>query len=349
MEKRNPGIDLLRFVLMFMVCVLHVLGQGGILARLTPGTLQHSAFWFIEIFSYCAVDSFAIISGYVATNKSSKYEKLISLWFKVLFYSFFVTAFLVIIGKAQNIGKTDLITNLFPISFEKYWYMTAYFLLFLVMPIINNFIFNMSDKNAKKMFLVAFILFTFTGLVGDPFKTTLGYSAIWLILLYTIGLLAKKIDVFGNKKTSTLVFMWILSLFITWYSYVHLEYTHLLSYISPTILFNGLIMVILFKRLKLKTNIFSKFAPLALGIYLLQLNQVIWNNILFDKFVFILNHRTIIGVLYVVLFAFIMWIAGLVVESIRDYLAKILKINTLSNKLAKIINFIIDKMIVVLK
>ena len=28
---RNHGIDLLRLVLMFMVCMLHTLGQGGIL------------------------------------------------------------------------------------------------------------------------------------------------------------------------------------------------------------------------------------------------------------------------------------------------------------------------------
>ena len=35
-QQRNHGIDLLRMVSMFMVVVLHVLGQGGILAALLP-------------------------------------------------------------------------------------------------------------------------------------------------------------------------------------------------------------------------------------------------------------------------------------------------------------------------
>lgn len=35
-QQRNSGIDLLRMVSMFMVVVLHVLGQGGILAALLP-------------------------------------------------------------------------------------------------------------------------------------------------------------------------------------------------------------------------------------------------------------------------------------------------------------------------
>ncbi len=54
--KRNYGIDLLRLVLMYMVCMLHTLGQGGILGVCQAGTVEYKAFWFLEILSYCAVD-----------------------------------------------------------------------------------------------------------------------------------------------------------------------------------------------------------------------------------------------------------------------------------------------------
>lgn len=36
MSERNYGLDLLRMAAMFMVILLHILGQGGILKQLPP-------------------------------------------------------------------------------------------------------------------------------------------------------------------------------------------------------------------------------------------------------------------------------------------------------------------------
>src|SRR5574344_1724268 len=88
MENRNYGIDFLRLVLMYMVCVLHTLGQGGIIYSSINGSIGFGVFYLLEIISYCAVDSFAIISGYTSKNKPQKYEKIVSMWFQVLFFSF---------------------------------------------------------------------------------------------------------------------------------------------------------------------------------------------------------------------------------------------------------------------
>ena len=38
-KERNYGIDLLRLVLMFMVCILHTLKQGGVLEACEAGSL----------------------------------------------------------------------------------------------------------------------------------------------------------------------------------------------------------------------------------------------------------------------------------------------------------------------
>ena len=61
MNEKNKGIDFLRLVLMFMICVLHVLGHGGVLKASKIGSVQSNLFWFLEIFSICAVDAFALI------------------------------------------------------------------------------------------------------------------------------------------------------------------------------------------------------------------------------------------------------------------------------------------------
>ena len=343
-KERNCGIDLLRLILMYMICILHVLGQGGILANSPIGSIRYSIFWLMEIFSFCAVDAFAIISGYVASNKPCKYEKLINIWFKVFFYSFIITIFFVLVGKANNIGKIDIIKNFFPITFERYWYMTSYFLLFLTMPILNKYLFKINKKTAKKIFIIIIIIFTIMGLFEDPFKTMKGYSAIWLIVLYCVGVLANKIDIFGKKKSITLIIIWLFLVFVTWYSYVHFETKLFLKYTSPTVLFCGLILVILFKRLKIKSNTIIKIASLSLGIYLFQLNQVIWENYIGSRFAFIVNKKIYIAIPYILLIALVIWFTGLVVEFIRSKLEKIIKLDLLSKKIINIIDNILVKL-----
>ena len=65
-KERNYGIDLLRIISMFMVVVLHVVGHGGVLNATIGLTLKGEIAWAIEIASYCAVNCYALITGFVA-------------------------------------------------------------------------------------------------------------------------------------------------------------------------------------------------------------------------------------------------------------------------------------------
>lgn len=78
---RNYGIDLLRIVAMMMIPLLHVLGHGGILGTLTPLETHYEIAWFLEIACYCAVNVYALISGYVGYGRKQKYANLIQLSF----------------------------------------------------------------------------------------------------------------------------------------------------------------------------------------------------------------------------------------------------------------------------
>ena len=100
-KERNYGIDLLRLLLMFMVCILHVLGYGGVLKACDEGTTNYYVFWFIEICAYCAVDAFALISGYTAKDKPVNYPKLIDMWFQAVFYSFVMALIFNAFGKYE--------------------------------------------------------------------------------------------------------------------------------------------------------------------------------------------------------------------------------------------------------
>ena len=74
--ERNYGIDLFRIVSMFMVVVLHVLGQGGILDGTIGVAGNYETAWFLETAAYGAVNCYALISGYVGIRSRYRYSTL---------------------------------------------------------------------------------------------------------------------------------------------------------------------------------------------------------------------------------------------------------------------------------
>ena len=66
---RNYGIDLLRIISMVMIQILHILGNGGILNASIGAPVRNNVAWFLEIASYCAVNCYALISGYVGYGR----------------------------------------------------------------------------------------------------------------------------------------------------------------------------------------------------------------------------------------------------------------------------------------
>ena len=348
MQSRNYGIDCLRLVLMYMVCLLHVLGQGGILVASKEGTLNYYVFWFLEIFAYCAVDGFALISGYTANNKKRKYEKIVEMWFQVFFYSFFITLIFVIFGKYDWTIK-NIIKSIFPITFNQFWYMSSYFVLFFAIPILNKFLFEIDDKTAKKAFLLFLFIFSIMGVINDSFQSNRGYSALWLMVLYCIGALAKKIKLLEQKRSIVLIIIWFLCILSTWSIHVFLGIHKFTNYISPTILISGLMMVLLFSRMKRKDKIISKLSPFVLGVYLLQLNRVIWETIIKDAFIFVTKKNIMIGILWVLAISSILFFLGLFVDWLRSKIAKGIKIPAISKKIVKIVDKILVKTFVFLK
>lgn len=84
-HEKNYGIEWLRILSMYMVAVLHTLGQGGIIGSFKQGDLSFSIAWFLEIAAFGAVDCFALISGYVGYHSHFRYKKGLRIWFQTFF------------------------------------------------------------------------------------------------------------------------------------------------------------------------------------------------------------------------------------------------------------------------
>ena len=95
--KRLQWIESLRIISMFMVIVLHICSKSGVLYNINVNSPGYFMAWLIESFCYCAVNCYALITGYVMAGKTLsgsdrfRYSKIFPLWFQVFFYSAIIT------------------------------------------------------------------------------------------------------------------------------------------------------------------------------------------------------------------------------------------------------------------
>ena len=161
-KERNYGIDFFRILSSIMVVFLHTVGQGGILGAAGNLTIKGEVLYFIQIMCFCAVNSFALISGYVGIKTKHKYTSIISLWIQVAFYNVGVSAIKMAINLMNDkpIDLIMLLKSFFPVISEQNWYFTSYFCLFFFMPVLNHIVNTLSREKLRQNIFITIILFS---------------------------------------------------------------------------------------------------------------------------------------------------------------------------------------------
>ena len=275
--KRNYGIDLLRMVLMFMVVILHTLGHGGIIEATEPLSSQYITAWLIRAFAFCAVNCYAIITGYVYYNSRYKVSSILLIYLQGLLYSVGIAACVWII-KPEYFSLGSLIIRCLPISSNGYWYLSAYVGLFVIIALLNLGIRGLTERQVKMFLIASFIFFTvLPALLGvDPFGVNNGYSTFWLAYLYVVGACIKKYN-WGEKFSGfKAMLIYVGAILITWgwkmgwegittrFSIDIGSFIKLLSYISPTMLIASIALFFAFKNIKISPKagtVISIFSP----------------------------------------------------------------------------------------
>ena len=319
MEKgREYGIDFIRIYAMCLVIMGHIIGRGGVLAATTLGLTKHNIALFLKIFSLCSINIFGLISGYVGYGAKFKFSHIVKLWLQILFWTVLIALFYIVTRGIPILFDLVRITFL-PIMSKTYWYMTAYFIVYLLSPLINILV-----KRTNDMILFGgaiCILLTFSVIL-----TTSGNNAIWLCALYFIGAIIRKKDI---KKKSCLkvgVCGYLLCVVVTWFMAISKETGTVVWNKSLWALFGGrydgiwpssitmffaaffiLLVGINIKLYSKAIIIIKKVTPSILSIYLIHVHPLIFDE-LADAFSFMEDYTGlgIIGAtIYVVCFIFI--------------------------------------------
>lgn len=365
-SERNYGIDLLKVISMFFVVILHVLGRGGILDSYSQ---ENASFWvasLLEIAAYCAVNCFAMATGYLMVDHAFRYRKIVPMWLTVQFYSVIIMLFF-------NRLHLDDISNLtwlfyfFPVTAGNYWYFTAYFGLFFFIPFANMLIEAMSRKQHLVFLLTGFLLFSVSGIVNlgnlnsqDSFNLSRGYSMWWLLYLYFLGAGIKKYNLFMSLNSTQTLAGYGCMIGLTWASkflthQILIRYDQYLplsaylsvygenrfiTYLSPTILLSGLFLMIFCLKMPIPKwlhNPLKWVSPLLFQVYIIHLHPCIY-ALLENRFIDFSAYSPIALMACVLAVTLGIFIGCICIDWFRLQLFRLLRIEKLVNFTADWLN-----------
>ena len=193
MKTRNFGLDLLRMAAMFLVAVLHVLGAGGVLDSAAPLSPDYMTAWLLETAAFCAVNCYALLSGFVGLGGRFRYANLALLWCQVAFYTLLIPVVFAV-ARPGPVGEWAILRGFFPAMSNHYWYFTAYFALFFFIPVLNFLVEGLGQRQMKALVVSLVAVFSVLPTVfqtrvlpifpGDLFIEYGGYSPLWLAVKY---------------------------------------------------------------------------------------------------------------------------------------------------------------------
>lgn len=283
--RTNVGIEALRVIAMIMIISLHYLGHGGLLY--SANAQNNTLGWFLESFSYVAVNVYVLISGYLLVNSTKfKFQRVLGIWMQVFFYS---VGIMLLFNYLYGAPMT--IEQLMPITNKTYWFATAYMGLYLLHPYLNKMMKSLEQKEFNRLLfimLVLFVLLSFT--LNDTYNIGGGYTLIWLVALYVVGGYIRIFNIKFNRLLASIIYI-ALSI-ATFYTKMIFEGNPTLdifyAYNSPTVIGASIALFLFFKDLKFDIpvvgSVFKFLGPLTFGVYLIHENpnvrDILWVNVI---------------------------------------------------------------------
>lgn len=357
---RFSSIELLRIVAMLLIVSYHVIFHLDI-DMLSVDVMSNKIFInFLMFNGKLGVNLFMLISGYFLINSKFKLKNIIKLFINATICS---VAILVLLSfLSYPIGILDYIKNLFPVFFNVYWFISTYFVIYLFVDYINNFLLNLSKK---KYFFLLIMLSIILSVLPSFFNMDIigENNFLWLLFMYFVGAYIKLY--FSTQKSClkyifiglSFYIMAVLSSFVFQYlgnTYpIFLEHQFYFSKQYSIFLLVASIFIFLgFQTIKIKTN--SKINIIAscmIGVYLIHDNYLLreylylhlfQNNLYFNSSQFIFRILVTILIVFVVSIGITM-IYKYTIGKYIDKLSDIIKMKIKNMKIMKKIYIKINK------
>ena len=289
-NERNSNIEILRIIAIVMIIINHYFWHG----------IQNGNLSFINtIFSNClklgdiGVIIFILIFGYHYDKNKLRLNKVLNLLLEVLFYS--ISIYLILsLTKLVPFSIKELIKYIFPICFNKYWFMTVYLIIYILSPYLYKFIESLKRKEFLTFLITILITWSFIPTIFGLFGINSMYASALtdLFLIYFIGAYLKKYpDNIFNKNyskmkgliisLSLILIISVILLSLNKFTFIKTEPYYFLIRKSPIAILFAVSLFTYFNSKKVYKNAkINKIASLSLGIYLIHDHEA-FRSILF--------------------------------------------------------------------
>ena len=287
-KERKSNFELLRIITMLMIVTMHVLDYSGIFLSENILSYNFIVSNIINGFSIVAVNCYILITGYFGYKQEFKKNKLVKLYTQVIVISIF-TSLIFWIFKLENININNLVKTFMPIISQSWWFISVYFVLYIITPYINKLIEVLNKNELEKMILIGLIIFVIwpsisAGDLINPISEDGGYGLYNFILLYIIGAYIGKYK--DTIKVSKYNFFFIYVISMTLLVCINLGLTYLmnkyiakLSYDFILTYIGSISLFVFFKELNFKSTIINFVSSLTLGVYLIHEHPFVRNLI----------------------------------------------------------------------
>ena len=351
-SERNHGIELLRIFAMLLAAVLHILKKGGVITASEGNLAAYSTVWLLEAAAYCAVNCYALISGYVGYSdrpKPLRLARCIELWLQVVFYSVIITTVYCIAG-VGSVGVSDFADAFLPVTSKQYWYFTAYIGMFFFIPLLNALVRRLNRRALVSLCIMLIAVFSLYDTFAsfwkkDPLALVGGHSPLWLGVLYIFGAAMKKLRVPESMSSKKALLIYASAAVFT--ALFKITGDRLLRFVpgslfvrdtSPTVLLCAAALLVAFARFKpgrKLTEFAVLFAPAAFGVYLLHVSPLVFEHVIGNRFAFIGRLPFPLIPFSVLASAGVILVVGLAADKVRILLFKALGVPKLCRKAEK--------------
>lgn len=259
--SRNPGIEMMRCIMMFLIVVHHCCYRGNVGGVVSGGISEMTVF---------CVDAFVFISGYYGVRITL--NKILGFVGLGVYAVFIVGVF------------SGFMTGVWDFRFSLGWFGNSYLALLMLSPLINAGLERLHECGTRKLLnaWVAFsIIFVINWLSGEIVDLHVqgwihGHSFSTICFVYVTARVIRLMGLCENIKTSYLCMLFIsaasMNLLLAW-----LRYTTLIAgfggYNSPFVIIMAVTSFLLFCRIKLPSVVekgVAYCAPSMFTVYLLH-------------------------------------------------------------------------------
>lgn len=324
MKQKNIGIELTRIISMYMVMILHIMLQGGVLEGSQGNLINNQLAWLLESICICAVNLFGLISGFVLVNSAPKISRIVSLWVQVMMYSaiFGILGYLFLGNSLRS-----LVSSFLPLSTRQYWYFSAYFILYLCIPILNPWLRGLDMAHSLRVLVYSILILSVYGglLQRSMLFLEHGYSPLWLGVLYIVGAHFRR---FGFPKIKSSTIGLVIGLSVTCnLLFINLSFmgyqsfqSAMFNFTSPVNLATAVGIFIISVRHEYKNNHFKNICQflgsLVFSAYLLQTSPTIF-RLISKRFILVGSLNTMLMLILIAALAFAFLVTAISFEIVR--------------------------------